>query len=272
MDEKRLKRDIKAIADDPNAYWIDGGDNIDCIARKGDKRYNEETLAPWLWGKNDVVGTQLDYSLELKKSIAGKCLGIVSGNHEEASLQYYDRDIYGAYVAAMAGYANKRPWELALGVQGFVRLSFKRGDPKAKGSSWPMIIYTHHGYGGGRLPGGHALALGRVLGDYDCDVALMGHRHVRLFADKTIIGAGQESWVKRYRSAHFVASYLDSYIIPSNQANPVDTYAENKGLPPGPIGATVILVVPDDRDHHTLISNDPQRGMNAFAGKLEFPE
>lgn len=257
VDEKKLRKDIAAIAADPNALWIHGGDVIDCIARKGDKRYNEETLAPWLWGQNDVVGTQTDYALELFRPIADKCIGIVCGNHERAALDWYDRDIYAYFVHHYAALGHQKPHELALGVQGFIRLAFRRGTTLSSGDGWNLDLYCHHGFGGGSLPGGHALALGRVLGNYNCDLAFMGHRHVRQFVDKTVVGIVGQKVVHTYRAAHFVASYLNSYILPSNEAKPVDTYAEAKGLPDLPIGETAVLIDPDERMFHSIISNNP---------------
>jgi hypothetical protein len=254
-DERRLKRDIDRIADDPLAYWFHIGDVIDCIARKGDKRYNEETVAEWLWGENDAIGVQRDYSLKTFKPIAGKCLGWGKGNHEEAALTYLDRDVYRDLVYHMAREAMLEPDELAFGVQGFISIRFRRGTPKAYHDSWRLNLYLFHGSGGGRLPGGHALALGRVLGDYDCDIALMGHRHVRQFVDKTVVAPGKRGFSERYRAAMFVASYLNAYIIPASKKMPIDTYPEHKGLPPQALGTTPIVIYPDEREFDFVVGS-----------------
>ena len=132
------------------------------------------------------------------------------------------------------------PGDLALGYQGFVRLIFEQS-----GHRDMVTVYCHHGYGGGRLPGGDALALGRVLGDYECDLALMGHRHTFHNLEKTVISMDRAGKLQqKTRHAAFVGSYLGAYIHPSTENKPVDTYAEAIGLPPKRTGTTRILIQP----------------------------
>ena len=244
-DERLLRQTIQTIANDPFAYWIGGGDYIDAIARKGDKRYQESTLAPWLRGQDDTIGQQRDYVVEILKPIARKCLGLVCGNHEYAALKYYDRNIYWEFVRRMADLADKEPGALALGVQGFLVIRFRRGTKKKFGGSKRMIVYCHHGYGGGRLPGGHALALGRVLGDYSCHLALLGHRHVQHAISKVVAGPGSTGAKMITRYGVFCGSYLNTYVHTSTKKCPVDTYPEHKGLPPSLLGTPLITIRPD---------------------------
>lgn len=258
-DEGLLKRTIKAIQDDPYALWIGGGDYIDCIARKGDKRYREGTLAPWLWGREDAIGTQRDYAVSLLEPILDKCQGMVCGNHEYAALKYVDRDIYGELLAWIGQKRGIDPYDLRLGVQGFVVLRWRRGHVKGKrkGATSTMRIYCHHGFGGGRLPGGDALALGRVLGDYDCDLALMGHRHKQHILPKLIAGPSAShrgSCRMITRLALFGGHYLNAYVTPSKEGSWIDTYAEEIGLPPAPLGTPLITIKPDERRIEASIS------------------
>lgn len=255
-DEKLLRQDIQRVADDPNAYWIGGGDYIDAIARKGDKRYMEDTLAPWLRGKNDVIGYQIDYVTDLLAPIAHKCLALVKGNHEAAAEKYADRAVYAEIVRRLAAVAKVEPKTLALGVHGFVNLSFRYVAPNSEGRGWAMKIYTHHGYGGGSLPGGHALALGRVLGDVDCDLALLGHRHVGQHIQKVTTRSLQKSIVQVQRMGVFVPSYLGAHVTPSTDWRPVDTYAEEHGLRPTPLGTTPIVIQPYERSFHLIVSSN----------------
>lgn len=244
-DERLMRRDIEAIKNDPHARWIHGGDMIDCIARKGDFRYQESTLAKWLRGKDDVIGYQRDYFLDLFAPIADKCLAMVEGNHERAALKWYDRNIYWELVAGLAAHAKCDPANLALGVQGFVCLNFQRLIPDNKYSGTSLTLYCHHGYGGGRLPGGDALTLKRVLDDFECDIALLGHRHTGHILSKTMTAAHapQAKIVRRY--AAFVPSYLNAWVEPGKDGRLVDTYNEHIGLPPRSLGATPIVIKPD---------------------------
>lgn len=252
--EDLLQADVDTIAADPSAYWIGGGDFLDCIARKGDRRYNESTLAKWLRGKDDVIGMQRDRVVEILAPIAKKCVGLICGNHERAALDYTDRDIYWEIVTLLSKAANVEPQSLALGVQGFVNLHFRRGTPDSYGGGWKMTVYAHHGYGGGRMPGGHALTLGRALGDYDADLFFFGHRHVRQFVDKIIVAP---HFKQRLKIALYVSSYLNCYVKPSSEDKLTDTYAEQYGLPPQHLGTVPVVVKPDVRRMDVILSSVP---------------
>lgn len=261
-DEKLLRQDIQRIAADPSARWIGGGDYLDAIARKGDKRYMEDTLAPWLRGKNDVVGQQRDYAADLLSPIAGKCLGLIKGNHESAVEKYNDRAIYHELVRIIAQAAGKEDSELALGVHGYINLSFQYLAANSTGHGWRMTIYTHHGFGGGGMPGAHALTLGRILGRYECDLALMGHRHVGQHLSTPYVKALNKSVIEQNRVAMFVPSYLNWRIIPSNGTNrPVDTYSEEHGMGPVPLGTTPVVVEPFKRNFSLIVSNNPESSL-----------
>ena len=252
-DEKLLQAHINEIAADDNARWIGGGDFIDCIARVGDKRYDEDAMAGWVRGKKDVVGLEARRFVELVTPIAHKCLGMVEGNHERTAITYYDRNIYGEMVADVAKAAGKEAADLALGVHGFLKLQFRRHNATgSSGQGWHMLIYTHHGAGGGSMPGGHALSLGRVLGSHDCDLALLGHRHVEAFVSLPALSVVGSRVVKRNRVGMYVASYLDSHIEAPGM--PRDTYPELKGLPSLTLGSTPVLVNPSDREFYVVFS------------------
>lgn len=246
--EKLLRQHVAAIAKNPNARWIGGGDYIEAIPRKGDSRYNEEALATWLHGQNDVCELQLERVVDIFAPIADKCLGLIKGNHEDAVEKWHDRAVYRSLAKQMARAAGKEPEELMMGVQGFVNLSFVRETSTGtQSSTWSFDIYLHHGYGGGRLPGGHALTLGRVLSDYVCDLAFLGHRHTNMVLPKIVVESSETPPYHRQhcKYACFVPSYMEAYITDSKL--PVDTYAENFGLPPQPVGTFPVVLHPDKR-------------------------
>ena len=254
FDEKLHRQHIARVAEDEFAYWLHLGDATDTIARKGDKRYQESTTAEWLRGEDDVITVQADYAVNLYRSIAHKCIAWGKGNHEEGALRYAGHDVYRYLVKEIARAASVEPESIAYGVQGFVSLEFRRGTPQAYRDPWRLNLYLFHGTGGGALPGGHALALGRVLGNFDCDIALMGHRHVRQFVDKVITGPARHGGTtQRYRAAMFVPSYLDAWVKPATRKLPVDTYIDHVGLPPLPLGTTPIVVWPEERTFDCVI-------------------
>lgn len=243
FNERLFKQHVKAIADDDRAYWIGGGDYIDAICHVGDKRYKPETLATWALGHTDLMTAQADYAVNLVKPIAHKCLALAEGNHEWGARNHYARDIYAYIVREIARAAGKDTGDLALGAGGFVLPTFVRLAGSTRANHWRMRIFVHHGYGGGRLPGGHALTLGRALGDYEADLILMGHRHVLAVVPKIIQRAN--GVFTRY--AAFVPSYLNSTLEPLADGMPIDTYPELMGLPATPAGTFPIEIMPFER-------------------------
>lgn len=256
FDEKLLRQHIAQVAEDDMAYWMHLGDATNTIGRKGDKRYQESAAADWLHGEDDVITAEADHTVNLYRPIAHKCLAWGKGNHEEGALKYGGHDVYRYLVKEMSRAANVEPETIAFGVQGFLSLEFRRGTPQSYRDPWRLNFYLFHGTGGGALPGGHALALGRVLSNFDCDIALMGHRHVRQFVDKIITGPGKHgSATTRYRAAMFLASYLDAWVKPASNKMPVDTYVDHVGLPPLPLGTTPIVIWPNERKFDFIVGS-----------------
>lgn len=244
--ESLLSEHVKTIQDTPNAYWIGGGDYIDAICHLGDKRYKPETLAKWTLGKTDIMGVQRDKALDFLLPIADKCLGLGSGNHEWIADSRYGRSLYWEIVAAIAQKKGVSPETIGYGVQGFISLSFRRQYENSVGQKWRLVIFAHHGYGHSRLAGGAALTLQRLLGDYQCDLAFMGHRHTFHAVSKIRTMAGQTDVKQHVSWALFVPGYLDQY-VPDGEGQPVDTYTELFALPSQPLGTVPVLIKPYER-------------------------
>lgn len=256
-DEQLLQEDIQRIADDENAYWGGGGDYIDAISRKGDKRFMESSLAAWLHGQNDVCGEQVRRFVELVKPIAHKCLYLLTGNHEDALLQYNDRDVYKDICYGVAAAAGKSAEALALGWEGFVGLTFKRG--KHSGGSgqyhdkYDLMLYSHHGSGGGRKLGGHALRMEEILLTYTCDLALLGHRHIQQIDKKFVVTPGKERAELKARVGVWCGSYLGSYIEADAGGFPRGNYPQYKQLPPNATGGVSIEIEPDKQRFNVMM-------------------
>lgn len=245
-DEQLLKQDILKIANDPNALWIGGGDYLDCISRRGDKRYRESAYAPWVHGIEDVIDAQEQQLFSFLRPIMDKCIALLRGNHEDSALQWYDRDVYWNICRTIAIDKGVMPEKLALGTNGFVVLKWQKQGKKSK--KWEVPIYCHHGYGGGRKSGGHALALSDLLTSFDCDIALLGHRHTRHVLDKRIT---MPDGKYKDRIAMFVPSYLGR--VHEQEGRPFDDYAERIGLPAQHLGTVPILFNPSEQEFSLVI-------------------
>lgn len=177
-DERLLQRTIDDIKESENTFWIGLGDIVDGIGRM-DKRHREESLAKWCHGTNRVFKEQRDRAVEMFRPIGSKCIGYIKGNHEE----YLEASGVDLYYSVLEGIIDNDdesqtvPTEsLALGMSGFIMLKFRR-DGEGKGGTQAIVIYAHHGAGGGNLMGALALRLERLPASYDADVYIIGHAH-----------------------------------------------------------------------------------------------
>jgi predicted phosphodiesterase len=238
-DEKLLRETVEDIAADPMCWWIGGADYADFINKK-DRRYKETAMASWLWGVNDISKRQIVKVADVLKPIKNKCLCLLKGNHEEDILMKYERDVYTTLVDLVKPDGDT---PVMMGVQGFLRLRLRMvASTGVNTSVWTVIIYLHHGYGGGRLEGGDALALGRIFKDYDCDIALMGHRHKRHAISRMQLSVNRAG--SKIRERHQVAAFCGSFLKGYSED---EVYPENKGLPPQPLGPVEIRIQPDKK-------------------------
>jgi len=248
-DEALLRKDIGRILADPNHYCILGGDVFDAIPRK-DRRFQASDMAEWLRGENAVPQAQLEYGIELLKPLAdqGRILAILCGNHETALLRHSEIDLYRGLVHGL----KRDDRKIGLGYCGFIRWNIDRNtrkDPESGGchERWSVNIFAAHGSGGGLLPGGHALTLGRLGGYYDFDLAVLGHRHVMQSLRQTPLYSTPQGQIRdRHRVAAFCGTYYLSFQQRESERMNVN-YAEEKGYFPQPVGVYTFVLDPGKR-------------------------
>lgn len=239
VNEKLLEQVIKEIEQDPNAYWIGMGDYGDYINRS-DKRFNPRTLVPWItvFDLGDIAGAQMRRLDELLTPIAPKCLGMLSGNHEEDNYQHYERDVYSDLVTIVkqkGGFPADH--DLALGYQGYVQLAFYRRPDKQSGRRFTLSL--HHGFGGGKRIGSKMNNMELWLWTHECDVALFGHTH-----NSGAIPAGVEyvDMAQRIRTKKRWGCYTGTFLLDKTQG--VDGYEVRKGMLPLPYGGCKLKIRP----------------------------
>lgn len=244
-DEARFKATVERIASDPMAYWIGLGDYCEFI-NLSDNRFETESLADWLKVHHlgDLARAQKERFLELVEPIAGKCLALVEGNHEAAIRRRYERDIYRELVLGIkeqAGFPVGH--RLALGVCGWLLLSFYRADRQTK-TRRTMRFYLHHGFVGGKLAGAKALNMQRWLWTHNADCVIFGHSHntgVQVEAVESCTTGGRIEYAQR------LGVYGGTYMRGAR-------YAQEKGYFPLPLAQVEIRVKPgsvklEDRLH-----------------------
>jgi hypothetical protein len=220
-DEKSLRAFVGRVADDAAGYWIGMGDYIDAIQRR-DKRFSEESLPRWLHGQADLNRLQRDRFLSIIEPIAGKCLGLIEGNHERYVKDHFERDIYLEIVNGvkeLGGFSEQH--DLAFGVSGWLILTFRR---VGRGGAATIRISLHHGFVGGKLAGAKALNMQRWLWNHDCDLAIFNHSH-NLMAQVEAVERVRGSRVYlEHRRGMYGGSFLG-----------LARYAEAKGYFPVPV-------------------------------------
>ncbi len=232
--EKALADWVKEIQQDDHALWIGIGDYADFINRK-DKRYDEEAIAPWLYGIGDIARAQRDRVIATLLPIADKCLGLVKGNHEDSVYIYNERDVYGPLVEEI-GRAQGKDARLGLEYWGFIRLLFQRQKPGVRNpETWTCDVFVTHGWWGGQLQGNGAIQLERLAGWAWAHVVLAGHDH-KLKTHKQV--AARPTKGGESEEILQVCGSCGTFL---NGAK----YAARKGMRPSPPGHIMVTIEPD---------------------------
>lgn len=235
-DEVLLDKHIKWIGDH-EAFWIGMGDYAEFISPK-DARYRPEDVAPWCRGEKDLAEAQLQNLIGKLSPIKHLCLGLLKGNHEDQIYDRYDNHVYGRLLAQLR--VPER--SLRLDSRGFIRLVFRRlyGETQSVKpyNTTTLDLFVEHGYGGGRLEGAPALALGRLSKNYQARVFIEGHRHREMsFTDERIRVSG-ENLIGEKLALVCSGSYLKSW------QEDTEIYAERKQYPPKPTGSPIVRIAP----------------------------
>jgi hypothetical protein len=228
-DEGLLKKVIKRIGDDKHAIWVGMGDYCDFI-NKRDKRYDPMTTAEWCRNEADIARTQLEYTVDLLKPIAHKCIGMIEGNHEREIKIKWERDVQYELVQKIKDHGEIDPeWRMDLGFYAWINFKAyqSKQDEKPAGLS-RVVINLHHGFVGGRLAGAKALNMQRWLWTHNCDLSIHGHSHSRLAQPEVVEGIDSAgNWFEHVRKGAFSGTFLRTV-----QLEGASTYSEVKDIFP----------------------------------------
>lgn len=230
-DEGLLKATIDDIASDANTYWVGLGDLAEWINRR-DPRFDPADLPSWLmYDLKDIAEAERNRLIKYLNPIGDKCLGMVSGNHEDAILHHNERDVYTTIAEGIGAQ------EVCLGPSGFIKVQFKRKSGDSKPNSWPMVMFLTHGWWGGRKMGSGANNLESMMGWVDADLLLAGHDHKRLSFSLDKMQMDNKGGVRTTR-IHGIS--CGTFLRDAG-------YAERKGYRPSNVGIVTINVIPDKR-------------------------
>jgi len=240
-DETLLRQVVGRIEADPYCYWFGQGDYAEFINRQ-DKRFDPAALADWVDMVDlvDLAQAQRDRFLSIVRPIAGKCLGLVCGNHEGEILYKFERDIYREIVVTIKQWGGfPADHDLAFGVYGWLHLVFYFGPDKGGGST-TITGNVHHGFTGGRLGGAKALNMERWLWTHDADFVVFGHSHNADIYRRAVEFVDRRGHI---RQKVRLGGYAGTFMRSVNDGGP-PTYTEWRGYLPQPIGGIEIELRP----------------------------
>ena len=235
--EQEIQQKVREIKETKNAYWLGMGDYADCIL-KDDKRFDIGGLAPWVKADN-ILRCQSDWIKDLFSPIKGKCLGLITGNHEESIHSKYQED-----------FTRNLCTDLGVSYGGYacyVLLRFQRTTGETK-TSQTYKIHAWHGAGAAQTEGARLMRLMRLVNDFTAHIYLMGHLHAMTQHTPDRIDCIGERLKSVKLAATITGSWLRAYTYSKDSVNP--SYAEIKGYKPSRIGCPIIRIHPD---HDTFI-------------------
>lgn len=241
---KALEKAVKIIAEE-NAYWIGLGDYVDAINHH-DPRFNPLEISKeyGIRDLSDLPRCQCQHVAEKLKPIAGKCLGLLSGNHEDALRRYNTFDPT-QYMAELLGTE-------ALGGKAWFILRFQRKTPKNIVSETYRICAAH-GTGGGGFREGYPINKAYDIFRWDtADFHVMGHLH-RMSVDRAIFTSCDYGILR-----HIPSWFGVNGCMLSKQELGTDGYFEQKVGKESDIGMlklTVSTNVHDKSKNKTLLEN-----------------
>ncbi len=247
--ESKVRADVKRIADDPNAFFLGGGDYVDFIGYS-DKRFDPDAVAPWVSIKDlgNLGEVGMRQIRDLFAPIKHKCLGLLIGNHEKkyelhteheglhgwlcTELVVPDREYCALFdVVFVRDPKQKRPvLRMAQPTGGNTRESFR--------------VFAHHGAGYAQPPGGKLNRLIQFMNSFDATLYFAGHVHDQNARREPVIGADADckNIVAKVRLGVVSGSYLKTY------AQGTTTYGEQRGYRPTTLGAAGVQIRPETRE------------------------
>ncbi len=205
--ERGFRNLVKTIQEDKIGYWIGLGDYIDAITIF-DKRFSPGELMQKYSIKDlkDLPRIQMRQFADIIRPIAGKCLSLGIGNHEEAYIKYNHFDIYDYLATDLL-----KIKDLKAGYNSFLELTMKRNP---KHSSTCVFYLTHGAKGAGMREGWGLNYIHDIAKDKVADIYLTGHVHQLLIDKRQKLGLNRLGELTKKDSYYAVCgSWLDKYHI-----------------------------------------------------------
>jgi len=215
---------VEVIKKDPYALWLGMGDYGDHIYYT-DPRFdlNSQDSTVTAGELRDGVMGQIRKLCDSLEPIRGKCIGLLTGNHEETIVKKYHLD-------------PTREMAFRMDVKYGGYCSITHISVGYRGSSYSLKVFAHHGYGGGRR---HGVQINKIEDALrvapTCDIFAMGHVHGKALSTlETIDVSERGNMMHRQKVFIITGSYSDTY------RQGVLSYAEKGMFTQAGLGAPVV--------------------------------
>ena len=222
-DEKRINRLVEWVLARPDTFVLGMGDYAELIPRQDARRFDADSIKPELLENLDnLIPLQRDMIVKVFEDLAykGRLLGMLTGNHEISIKKNYSMDIMDE-VCTKLDTPN-------LGFSCLYRLTLKNQRARKN-----VVIYAHHGWGGGRKSGASINKLIDLMSSYQADIYLSGHDHDKIGKRKprlSITSTGKP----RLKSTPAILGRTGTFLRTAQQGT--TNYAEVAGYPPTDLG------------------------------------
>lgn len=236
---KMLKKHI-AWGVEQGAYFIGMGDYIDSFSPSNRQRLRGAALYDTALKGIDGMAQNLVEEL-LEEALApsrGRWLGLLEGHHFH---EFRDGETSDQYLSR----ALDAPF---LGTSAYVRLVFRRG--KSGTARGRVLIWAHHGAGGGTLQGAPLNKLEHIVKSFEADIYLMGHQTKKPAValdrvEPVFSGNGEPRLIHRTKLLVGTGGFMKGYVEGARQGSiPRGGYVEQKMLNPTALGGPLIRIRP----------------------------
>lgn len=258
--ENEFRSVVRMIKDDPDAYWVGGGDMLDAVILQDVKRFDIQSMPAWMFtGKaedikakvGDIIAAQQRRFLEIVMPIKDKCLGLIEGNHEYSIYKHHGRDVMTNLCEALE---TENLTDCA-----FIRLGFRRGSNNGYAIA---TLFICHGFGEGRSAGAEPNKLAKLSTDKEVDILVTGHSHnfhimppIPMLWIPRSGALPEDSFVHEKHVANW-GSYMYTY-----KRGP-STYASRANYPVRPMYTIQVVISPFKRVNGTVYQETPRIAIN----------
>lgn len=229
-----LRKYVKEVADNPNAYVILMGDNWNLFRMKLRSKFREEVEA--LADLDNLITERTEkFAKQELGPLQGRVIGAMDGNHHyefssgESDTQLLCRLMKCKYLGNLAG--------LRLRVEGL----------HGSGHGFVLTGIVHHGHwgGGASTPGGDLNSIDSKGRPWDVDFIMCGHTHqknIHIAEVLTIPKTGTLFPKAKQKAIIRTGSFLRQY-VPDVQEKSIERFSERKMFPPAMLGTDPLFIL-----------------------------